>query len=238
MRRCNFFLSLSIFFLSYSTVFAQSDFFFSFDQEGPNTNQSRDFNVGDSGSLWIYWSTNGPADSELTVGAFIDVFTSNSGVIEFTAAETFDYDIVLGGQTIGTRLNGEGLGPAQDLTSHFINEFFGFTVTGPGIFEPNGPIGSIVDEGFSVINDGFEWGRIDFNVIGEGTTSVTGAAGDGMIVNDDSIVDAAFSTVTINATSQIPEPTTTGFFALALAGLAVRRYRCDALNSPRFSCSS
>ena len=225
MRRRNLFLSLSIFILGYNSVFAQSDFFFSFDQAGPNTNQSRDFNVGDSGSLWIYWSTNGPADSDLDVGAFIDVFTSTSGVIEFTAAETFDYELLVAGMPVGiTRLNGEGLGPAENLSADFIDELFAFTVTGSGIVESFSMV--FLDEGYNAVNDGFEWGRIDFNVVGEGTTTVTGAAGDGLIVNGGSIVDAAFSTVTINATSQIPEPTTTGFLALALAGLAVRRYRC------------
>ena len=225
MRRRNLFLSLSIFILGYNSVFAQSDFFFSFDQAGPNTNQSRDFNVGDSGSLWIYWSTNGPADSDLDVGAFIDVFTSTSGVIEFTAAETFDYELLVAGMPVGiTRLNGEGLGPAENLSADFIDELFAFTVTGSGIVESFSMV--FLDEGYNAVNDGFEWGRIDFNVVGEGTTTVTGAAGDGLIVNGGSIVDAAFSTVTINATSQIPEPATTGFLALALAGLAVRRYRC------------
>ena len=182
---------------------AVGDFFFSFQQNGPNNNQVQGFNPGDTGTLWIYWSTNGPADSNLDVGAFIDVISSTSGVIEFTAAETFDYDLLLSSTGKPTGLSrlagGFGFGPSDSVLPDFIDELSSFGIAVEGIVEANNGSGVFLDAGYSPINDGFEWGRIDFNVIGEGTTTVTGVAGDGLIVNCNSIVDAVFTTVTINS---------------------------------------
>ena len=223
----NFSLFLAIVAMSVSSVSAQSDFFFSFTQGGTNGDQSADFAVGESGSLWVYWSTNGPADSDLDVGAFIDVFTSASGVLEFTAAETFDYDLLVAGNPSGlTRLNGEGIG-AVTPTADFIDELAGFTVTGNGILEANNGSGVFTDAGYSAANDAFEFGRIDFNVIGDGSVTVTGEAGDGLIVNGADVVDATFSTATVNVGggNDIPEPTTAGLLALGLAGFVARRRR-------------
>ena len=178
------------------------DIFFSFQQNGPNNNQVQAFNPGDTGILWVYWSTNGPADSDLSVGAFIDVMTSTPGIIEFTAAETFDYNLLLtstGNPSGLTRWQNEGVGPAASVLPDFIDELAGFCVAAPGIDEGNNGSGVFLDAGYSSINDGFEFGRIDFNVIGEGTTTVTGEAGDGLIVNGDTAIDAVFTTVTINS---------------------------------------
>ena len=229
----NFSLVLAIAVMSVGSVSAQGDFFFSFTEGGTNGDQAMDFEVGDTGSLYVYWSTNGPSDSDLNVGAFIDVFSSTSGVIEFTAAETFDYVISVGGQQTGNRIldaNGGGgsVGPAESVSADMIDELAAFTVVGgPGIIEANNGTGVFLDEGYDANNDGFQWGRIDFNVVGAGSTDVTGAAGAGQIVNGDAVVDAAFTTATINVAGGpvIPEPTTAGLLALGLAGLVARRRR-------------
>lgn len=228
-------LVLAIVAMSFSSALADhSDFFFSFSEGGVNGNQTMDFATGDTGSLFVYWSTNGPADSDLSVGAFIDVFTDTAGVIQFTSAETFDYQITVAGTPIGNRLldaNGGGgaVGAAGSVSADFIDEMRAFTVTGgPGILESNNGSGAFLDSGYDASNDAFNWGRIDFTVVGASGTStnVTGAAGDGMIVNGASVVDAAFSTATINVGGDIiPEPTTAGLLAIGLAGLVARRRR-------------
>jgi len=198
----NFSLVLAIVAMSLSSVNAQGDFFFSFTDGGTNADQSMDFSVGDTGSLYIYWSTNGPADSDLSVGAFIDVLSDTAGVISFTAAETFDFDITVGGTDIGNRnLDDMGGGgavgpPNQPITPDLVDELFAFTVTGgPGILEANNGSGAFLDSGYNANNDGFLWGRVDFDVIGEGTTNITGRSGDGLIVNGAEEVPAIFTTV-------------------------------------------
>ena len=223
-------LAIAIIAVGFGSAVAQSDFFFSFDQGGPNADQSATFNVGDTGSLWIYWSTNGPADSSLNVGAFIDLLSSNTGVIEFTQAETFDYDITVGGVDIGNRWlddNGGGgsIGQTADsITADFIDELHAFTVQNSGIEETNNGSGVFLDTGYTASNDGFEFGRIDFNVIGFGETSVTGAAGDGGIVTDAVTVPAAFSTATISV-QNVPEPGTTVLSCIGLGVIALRSRR-------------
>ena len=129
--------------------------------------------------------------------------TSTSGILEFSVAQTFDYDLMVGGEPTGlTRLPGEGFGPNDNVSSNFIDELAAFTLHG-GIFEANNGSGVFLDAGYSALNDGFEWGRIDFNVVGTGSTTITGKAGDGLIVNGNSIVDAAFTTATINSKSSL-----------------------------------
>ena len=224
-------VALVVAFFIANNVAAQGDFFFSFATDGPNSDQTAEYQVGDTGSLWVYWSTNGPANSDLSVGAFIDVMSSTSGVVEFTAAKTYDYAVVAPGLGGGHRyLNQNGLGgfagPAESVTSNFIDELAAFTVTGgPGILEFNNCTGVFCDDGYEPDNDGFQWGRIDFNVVGSGSTTVTGMAGDGLIVHEDHVVDATFTTATINVASSIPEPSAIGLICVGIAGIAIRRNR-------------
>ena len=49
--------------------------------------------VGDSGSLFLYYTTGGPTGFDLDVGAFLDIATSGDGVIKFTDAQTYDFPI-------------------------------------------------------------------------------------------------------------------------------------------------
>ena len=121
MKLCEFSLASAMLCLLVSPIFAQGgDFFWSFESNGPvNEDVSRkDFSVGDTGSLFLYYTTNGPAMSELNTGAFLDLATSNSGVVEFTAAETFDFDVALASDTsivFGTRWgNSFGAGDVSD----------------------------------------------------------------------------------------------------------------------------
>ena len=226
-------LSLATFILAMgvNSIWAQGDFFFTFQKGESNSDQEAFFQLGDSGSLWIYWSTNGPADSDLNVGAFIDIFTSESGIIEFTAAETFDFELTVGNQTVGNRLldeNGQGglIGPPLDLAANFIDELAAFTVTGgPGILEANNGSGVFLDNGYDAENDGFLWGRVDFDVIALGMTEVTGAAGEGMIVHNGQTVPAAFTTATIRVPAFVPEPTSGGLIAIGMFGLFACRRR-------------
>ena len=82
-----------------------------------------------------------------------------------------------------------------------------------------------LDTGYDAANDGFLWGRVDFNVIGEGETNITGAAGDGLILDGGEQVNAVFTTATITAGNAVPEPTSAIVLAITLVGLTNRRIR-------------
>ena len=59
--------------ISSSSVFAQSDFFWStsaLNSGATNSDVDITLNNGDTGSLYLYFSTNGPADSDLSCWCF------------------------------------------------------------------------------------------------------------------------------------------------------------------------
>lgn len=233
-----FALVMALVAISSSSVFAQTDFFwstFNLNEGATNDDVKVELNNGDTGSLFLYYSTNGPADSNLSVGAFLDVATSAAGVIQFTRAETFDFNISVSGTPIDKRWlddmgGGGSAGETGTVTDDLIDEWNAFTVTGgQGILETNNGSGAFLDEGYDAGADAFLFGVIDFTVIGNDGDSVDllTSAGDGMIVNGGSVVDASFGLATINVGGGgvIPEPTTAGLLAIGLVGVVARRRR-------------
>ena len=68
-----------------NSTFGQTDFFWStspLNSGATNEDVTLELEPGESGTLYLYYTTNGPADSDLNTGAFLDVMTSESGVIE------------------------------------------------------------------------------------------------------------------------------------------------------------
>lgn len=228
MKLCEFSLASAMLCLLVSPIFAQGgDFFWSFESNGPvNEDVSRkDFSVGDTGSLFLYYTTNGPAMSELNTGAFLDLATSNSGVVEFTAAETFDFDVALASDTsivFGTRWgNSFGAGDvSDDGQSASINAF---TVgSGDGIVNANNGTGPFLDLGYDQSADAWLFGRLDFTIIGNGNADIITTPGAGGIVNNGETVDVTFGGATLGT---VPEPSAALLIGLVGIGLGCRRRR-------------
>jgi hypothetical protein len=153
------------------------------------------FSEGSSGSLFLYYDT---MTSEMDTGAFLDIATSTPGVIEFTAAESFDFPITVMGIPVDLRW-GDAFGNIGAVSPNFIDEFGAFTViNGTGILNQNtGP--TFFDQGYDPVTGAFLFGRIDFNVVGPLGSSVDiistpGALG---IVNNGMLIDPILGIATI-----------------------------------------
>lgn len=194
-------------FISTGMACGQTDFFLSFNdlnQGATNSDAVASFSPGDAGSLYLYWSTNGPANSNIDTGAFVDLQTSLSGVIEFTAAETFDFDVLVLGSVLGPRW-GDSFGAAASVNLDLVDELSAFTIfSGLGIDEMhNGALGA-TDQGYDSGADAFLFGRIDFVVTSEPTANsvdITMQEGNGGIVNAGAFITATFGMATIEVES-------------------------------------
>ena len=197
--------------LPVSEVLAQGDFFWSLnDLNSGATNSAAEgnFRVGESGSLFLYYSID---NSELDTGAGLDITSTNPGVIEFTAAQTFDFDTCLGmagaittcDVVIDSRWGGGFSGPAQSIENDEITGLNAFRVAfGFGLVESQlGP--PFIDTGYDLNAVAFLFGRVDFTATELGTTNLETIAGSIGIVHDGQTVNPIFGNAVINV---VPEP--------------------------------
>lgn len=193
-----------------------TDFFWSnraFDSGADNTsNADGNFMVGSTGSVYLYYD---PLMSDIDTGAFFDIATSQPGVIEFTGAETFDFDITAAGSPFSVRW-GDAFGMTGVVSPDFIDELGAFNVvSGEGMLVENtGP--TFVDQGFDFAANGFLFARIDFNVIGPAgsTVDIVTSAGNTGIVNSGNALSPGIGAMTINVMDALP-PTTDFFLSVA-----------------------
>lgn len=157
------------------------------------------FAEGSSGTLFLYYDT---MVSELDTGAFIDIETSTNGVIEFTAAETLDFDITTSGVPFSIRW-GDAAGATGDVTPNFIDELGAVNVVaGTGILNQNtGPV--FFDEGYDFDSEAFLFATVDFDVVGpEGSTvNILTSRGVTGIVHMGELLDPSFGIVTITVSN-------------------------------------
>ena len=186
------FLGFGISFLPGLATAQEADFFWSDRNIGEgavNAPLFAEFGPGDAGSLYLYYTTNGPSDSDLVTGFCLDIESTNPEVIQFTSAETFDFDLLINGNPAGlTRLNEEGVGSTGTVNPSSISGLAAFTITGRGIVESNSGGGAFTDAGYDVDADAFLVARIDFVITGTGgngdqITTIRMGPGSGQIVN-------------------------------------------------------
>jgi hypothetical protein len=182
-------------------VNGQTDFFFSFqglNQGASNTSVAGEFEPGDTGTLFIYYTTNGPANSDIRTGAFLDVATAQSGVIRFTSASTLNFNISLLGIPSGVRW--DVFGPPVSVGDNFINELGAFILfAGMGIREANNGSLGLLDAGYDAGADAFLFAQLNFEVLPDAAGSSVDlmlTAGAGGIVNQ-GMVNATFGSATI-----------------------------------------
>ena len=161
-----------------------------------NSNPVGEFAAGSSGSLYLYYD---PMFSEIDNGAFLDIATSDDEVIEFSAAESLEFDIVFGGvATVGVRW-GDAVGETGEVESNFVDELGALNVfSGSGmLLENTGP--DFVDQGFDFGVNSFLFARVDFEVVGEvgDTVNIITTRGATQIANDGVALDPVIGSFTI-----------------------------------------
>ena len=179
------------------TSYAQeTDFFWSLsDLNGGAQNMPLEMEVetGDTGSLFLYYTSNGPSDLDINIGALLDVAPSRTGVIRFTNAVTFNFPILVAGQKgFGNRWTQDSgaaalgaSGNVGTVTDSFINEWGAFTFFGNGMEDFTAIGGDFVDAGYDEAAGAFLFGRIDFEVVGEtGCIQIQTGPGRGGIVQN------------------------------------------------------
>ncbi len=209
-----------------TSTFAQTDFFWSFNDLNSgavNSPAKGVFRPGDTATLFLYYST---VNSDLDTGAGLDISLSNDATIDFMAARTFDFDIVVAGTDVGNRWlgnnGGNGLvGDAQSVTANNIEGLnaAAFVGGGSGILMENGANGTLMDIGYDPDSDAFLFGSIDFVVGGSpgSTTQIVTDVGTIGIAHNGQPLNPTFGTATI---SVVPEPKTfCGFVCLACFAL-------------------
>lgn len=195
-----------------------SDFFFSTAGLNAGTTNNSSLlltpSIGDAGSLYIYVDgtfnadAGGVGEGGIDTGVLLDVATSNPGVIAFTGAKTFDFDIALtidSSVVIGPRW-GDAFGPAGALTADAIIGLDAFTVVaGDGILTSNTGTGPFLDLGYDVGANAFLFACIGWEVVGTGTTEILIDELTDEVVHDGMQLEPDFGSATFFVSPALPE---------------------------------
>ena len=147
-----------------------------------------EFNAGTTGSIFVLYS---PMVSELDTGMFLDIASSQPGVIEFTQAESFDFDIVTAGGVPFAVRWGDGFGDAEIVSSNSIESLGAVNIVGGTgmLLENTGPV--FFDTGYDFSSAAFLFGQIDFEVTGQpgDAVNIQMTRGASMIVHNEVALD-------------------------------------------------
>ena len=207
---------LTFFYTTSNQVHGQQpfDFFWSAEDLGSGNIVNEDLEIillqGESQTINFYYTTDGPAQSELRVGGGLDIQTSDAGTIQFDDGETFEFDILLenNGRMIPVderwaTSDGFGLTGTANIAADFIDNFDFFTILGSGIVNANkGPV--FFDAGYDFDSDAFLIGSISFTALEIGSTNIVTSVDAITSLTNDGFVPLAveFANVTVHVVPQ------------------------------------
>ena len=205
----------------------QTDFFWSFHNLGDgaeNSDIEMTLSVGETATLYLYYSI---ANYEVSTGLGLDVASSSRGVIQFEAAESFEFDVAVeidGRDFVVGHRWGDGYGAAGLVEADEILGLNAFTVVaGDGMIERNiGP--QFVDQGYDFDAEAFLFGQVDFMASATGTTRFEITPWSSSICNNCSPWGPfwTFGSATIHV---VPEPNLVWITGSLLGWIALTRNR-------------
>ena len=222
IRTCSLLILLT------ASSFCNADVFLSFtgvNDGNANASTNAVFNIGDSGVAYI-WFTD---DTQVDTGAFLDIVSSDPGVVRFTDSTVFNPDIVSGATTVDTRWQSVSGGTVGD---GLIDEMAGIRfLTGTGIL-PSQITGSAIEDSLhDATSNSFLFGAVNFEAVSLGDVVFSASVGDGLIVDEGVSVTPNFRSASI-VVRAVPEPSSTSLFlsmAMVLVGRRVRNHSRVAL---------
>ncbi|MEM9410627.1 MAG: dockerin type I domain-containing protein [Planctomycetota bacterium] len=201
-----------------ATIAGPSDFFWSTQNLGEGAvNQSLELNlpVGESRTLYLYYSLTGPSASEINDGASINVATSSEGTVTFEDGGVYNFPVQIFNTTVGQRWgyptgsysNSGFFSSASSVEDDLI---VGMTamriVQGDGMIESNtsskGKL-PFVDIGYDQVAEAYLFGKIIIGGTTTGQTSLIAGPNALGISNDGQVFNATFNAVQINVTPSV-----------------------------------
>lgn len=198
----------------------QADIFFSYSSFGEGAAASNrtfsNLSIGDNQSVFIWVEE----DFRIDTGAFLDISQTQTGVIRFTGSEVFNPDIEVADTAIDSRWEEFGGGSISDS---FIDEMHGFSVIeGTGILPSQQTGETFEDRLHDSGSRAFLFGRVDFQVIGTGTTELVMSAGTRLIVDDGNGLSPTFRSAELTA---VPEPGSLLLLGISFSSFLLSRRR-------------
>jgi len=155
---------------------------------------------GESATLYLYYSINGPSNSEIMAGYSVNVATSQNGIIAFTQAETFNHSLASNlnrwdfPESVLYDQAGASVAPAKSVESDLI---VGLTAMGlinsRGFTEESPPF----DTGYAPTAQAFLCGRIQIEAIASGSIELAAGPNDLGIANDYNRLQSVFARASI-----------------------------------------
>ena len=173
---------------------------------------------GSGGAAFLYYSPNG---IDIIEGLDLD-FSWDGGGAAFTAAETFDFHVAIGGTPLGDRW-GDFAGPAESVSPGSVEGFLAVNVVaGFGLMAENTGV-VFLDEGYDADSGSFQIGRIEWELNGVGASNLQ--IDSALVVNGVDI-GATFNHLCVGGFAcGVPEPTSASLLAIALFGMTALRRR-------------
>ena len=165
---------------------------------GAAGNTAIDGGLGSTMKAYVW--VNG--DVEIDTQMFLNVTSSNSGIIDITQGESFESKIFMNGSTVGVRWGGS-FGPGAIGPNNQSIELMAFSGgQGTGIITANtGPV--LFDQLYDPTNDAFLFGCFEFRVSSLGVTDIALSEGQKGIVHDGAVINPTFGSLVVTGNGTI-----------------------------------